>query len=54
MHRIIGTQAVGKRIQIQTDGAGSLKRIDKGQNGDLAGMQAGVMAGGALIPLLGE
>ena len=43
-------------MQIQTDGAGSLKRIDKGQNGGLAGrmagMQAGVMAGGALIPLL--
>ena len=45
MHRIISTQAVGKRMQIQTDGVGSLKRIDKEQNGGLVGRMAGMQAG---------
>ena len=40
----------------KTDGAGNLKRIwqNEGLAGRMAGMQAGVMASGALIPLLGK
>ena len=54
MHGIIGTLAVGKRMQIQTDGAEWRSEMQPGiMAGRLAGMQAGVMAGGALIPLLG-
>ena len=53
MHRIIGTQAGGKHLQIQTDGAEWRSEMQPGiMAGRLAGMQAGVMAGGALIPLL--